>query len=193
MTCRTCVTDHAAKYSGARRAEVSMTVFTIDKENHVVAYASLEAAAKVKLGRVGVFSSEDELNALAREWPGTRLVALWNALPGVLRVRKFTDRKTAVRRIFQAIQRLEPVNEPATTSPARKDSKKARVLELLRRPEGTTVKEIMSVTDWQSHTVRGFLSGTVGKRMGLAVSSQRRESGERAYRVVDPMPGGQAE
>ncbi len=168
-----------------------MTVFAIDKAYHVVAYVSPEAAEKARLGGACVFSSEGELNALAREWPGARLVALWNGLPGVPRVRKFTDRKTAVRRIFQAMQRLEPVNGPATTRPTRENSKKALVLELLRRPEGTTVKEIVSVTDWQSHTVRGFLSGTVGKRMGLAVSSQRRESGERAYRIVDPTSGGE--
>jgi hypothetical protein len=41
----------------------------------------------------------------------------------------------------------------------------------------------MKATGWQPHSVRGFLSGTVGKKMGLAVSSAKGEDGERAYSV----------
>jgi len=54
-------------------------------------------------------------------------------------------------------------------------------LDLLRRPGGVTAKELMKATGWQPHSVRGFLSGTVGKKMGLTVESAKREDGERVY------------
>jgi hypothetical protein len=58
------------------------------------------------------------------------------------------------------------------------------VLELLRGEGGATVDDIMSATDWQAHSVRGFMSGVLGKRMGLAVSSAKQEDGKRAYSMT---------
>jgi hypothetical protein len=52
---------------------------------------------------------------------------------------------------------------------------------MLKRPGGATLKEIMKATGWQPHSVRGFLSGTIGKKMGLKVESTKTESGERSY------------
>ena len=66
---------------------------------------------------------------------------------------------------------------------ARDGSKTAKVLDLLKRPDGATLKELMKATGWQPHSVRGFLSGTVGKKMGLAVTSTKAEDGERRYSV----------
>jgi hypothetical protein len=62
-------------------------------------------------------------------------------------------------------------------------SKKDTVLALLRRPRGATLKEIMQATGWQSHSVRGFLSGALRKKMGLKVKSGKRDTGERVYSV----------
>ena len=64
---------------------------------------------------------------------------------------------------------------------AREGSKTAKVLGLLKRPGGATAKELMKATGWQPHSVRGFLSGTVGKKMGLAVTSTKGQDGERSY------------
>ena len=58
-----------------------------------------------------------------------------------------------------------------------------KILDLLKRPGGATAKEFMKATGWQPHSVRGFLSGTVGKKMVLAVLSTKREDGERTYSV----------
>jgi hypothetical protein len=66
---------------------------------------------------------------------------------------------------------------------ARDGSKTAKVLELLKRPGGVTAKELMKATGWQPHSVRGFLSGTIGKKMGLTVTSTKAEDGERTYSV----------
>jgi len=66
---------------------------------------------------------------------------------------------------------------------ARDGSKAATILDLLKRKDGATLKELMKVSGWQPHSVRGFLSGTVGKKMGLTVTSVKGEDGERTYSV----------
>jgi hypothetical protein len=66
---------------------------------------------------------------------------------------------------------------------AREGSKTAKVLDLLKRPTGATMKELMKATGWLPHSVRGFLSGTIGKKMGRAVNSTKGEDGERSYSI----------
>jgi hypothetical protein len=70
--------------------------------------------------------------------------------------------------------------KPAAT---REGSKTALVLELLKRPDGATAKELMKATGWQPHSVRGFISGALGKKMGLSVESAKGENGERTYSI----------
>jgi hypothetical protein len=53
----------------------------------------------------------------------------------------------------------------------------------LKRPGGATAKELLKATNWQPHSLRGFLSGTVGKKKGLTVTSAKGEDGERSYSV----------
>src|SRR6266487_3195908 len=73
-----------------------------------------------------------------------------------------------------------------TTRPPRKErggnSKTARVIALLQRPQGATLQVIMRATGWQSHSVRGFLSGQLKKKLGLKVRSAKRD-GQRVYSV----------
>jgi hypothetical protein len=59
---------------------------------------------------------------------------------------------------------------------SRDGSKAAAILKLLKQKDGTTLKELMKATGWQAHSVRGFLSGTVGKKMGLVLTSSKGES-----------------
>ena len=66
---------------------------------------------------------------------------------------------------------------------ARRGSKTAKVLNLLKRPGGASLNELMKATGWQAHSVRGFLSGTLKKKMALKLESSRREDQERAYRL----------
>ena len=65
----------------------------------------------------------------------------------------------------------------------RKGSKTAKVLDLLKLRGGATMKELIKATGWLPHSVRGFISGTVGKKMGLAVESTKAKDGERRYSV----------
>ena len=66
----------------------------------------------------------------------------------------------------------------------REFSKKAIVLDLLRRKDGATMAEIAKATDWQAHSIRGFISGNLTKKMGLTVESSKNEAGERTYRIA---------
>jgi hypothetical protein len=64
---------------------------------------------------------------------------------------------------------------------AREGSKTATILEMLKRPGGASAKDLLKATNWQPHSLRGFLSGTVGKKMALTVISTKGEDGERTY------------
>ena len=58
------------------------------------------------------------------------------------------------------------------------------MLELLRRKDGATLAEIAKATDWQNHSIRGFISGTITKKMGLKVESTKNADGERSYKLA---------
>ena len=185
-----------------------MKAFTIDAENNITVHASAKAAPKTE--GIETFTSEKALAELAAAWPASRLVDIWNSLAGVTPVKKFTDRKKAVARIWKAIQNLGEAEAPQSAyvapeeAPAKKKasrakkaptaatkaqgsregSKTANVLELLRRKGGVTARELMTATGWQAHSVRGFISGTVGKKMGLTVISAKSDDGERTYSLA---------
>jgi hypothetical protein len=53
----------------------------------------------------------------------------------------------------------------------------------MQRAKGATLAEIMEATGWQAHSVRGFISGALGKKMGLKVESAKRDDGQRVYSV----------
>jgi hypothetical protein len=72
----------------------------------------------------------------------------------------------------------------ATGTKESKASKKGQMIELLKRPDGVTLQDLMSASGWQAHSVRGFLSGAVSKRMGLQVDSTKRDNGQRVYRIA---------
>jgi Protein of unknown function (DUF3489) len=81
-------------------------------------------------------------------------------------------------------QRRAKSTKAAKSGPgAREGSKAAKVLDLLKRSGGVTLKELMKATGWQPHSVRGHLSGTVGKKMKLTVDSAKDADGERRYSV----------
>jgi hypothetical protein len=210
-----------------------MTIFTIDAENNITAFPDAEPAEAAAGTGLQTFTSLKELAQLVAEWPVTRLVETWNGFAGVVPldhlkpVKRFTDRRTAVKRIWQAIQELAVATEAASVAPhgadgapiantsnkpaaaqaqrlktpksgkrakpnpnrsshaqVREGSKKADVLALIEHPLGVTLSEIREATGWLPHSVRGFISGTLGKRMGLVVESTRREDGERVYRLA---------
>ena len=216
-----------AKQISKAATEKKHMTFVIDADNNITAYTDVTApeGAELKLNELS-FATEKELASLAGSWSGVRLIEIWNSLPGATPVKKFTDRQTAVARIWKAIQSLVPTSaegpveapaaetkkarktpkatgesaaakiakqkpvkarkakkehKPAT---AREGSKKAVILALLQKQGGATLAEIMTATGWQAHSVRGFISGMLGKKMAMTVESARNECGERTYRVA---------
>jgi hypothetical protein len=242
-----------------------MTTFTIENDsNNIILHASLAEAETV--AGAERFGSPEELTELAANWPTARLIDIWNSLPGVAAVSKFKDKKTAVTRIWNAIQSLreepqpgsgdvqecgeregetgaevleaayeatvEPTSEPAAepeqveterTTPepdanvgehapdvtpaeekattkatrqpkaptgekrpkgTREGSKTEQAIALMKAPGGTTLKTLMDTFKWQAHSVRGFISGTLTKKMGLAVVSTKGEDGQRTYTIA---------
>ena len=76
-------------------------------------------------------------------------------------------------------RQARPAKEASTP---RAESKGAKILELIGRPKGASLAEIMKATDWQAHSVRGFLS-TAAKKHGLKIESTKTEAGDRVYQV----------
>jgi hypothetical protein len=83
----------------------------------------------------------------------------------------------------KATKGAKSAKSPKKATGARQGSKTAKVLNLLKRSGGATRKELMKATGWQAHSVRGFMSGVLGKKMGLMVASTKAEDGERRYSI----------
>ena len=137
------------------------------------------APATLNNGEFAVASNE-ELHAAPLS--AKRLLALWNALPGVDKRKKVGDRDALIDQLWSAIELL-PVPEPQPDP--KRPSKQDVVIAMLRQPEGATVDEVASVTGWQRHTVRGVFSGTLKKKLGLILASAKEERG-RVYRIAEP-------
>ena len=101
-----------------------------------------EPPAAVNEGEI-VVASNEELHAARLS--GKRLLALWNALPGVEKRRKVGDREALIDQVWTAIAALP---EPEPQSDAKRPSKQGEVIAMLRRPEGATVDEVASAMGW---------------------------------------------
>jgi hypothetical protein len=85
-------------------------------------------------------------------------------------------------------QGLDAINadldkEPKSPRNVRSGTKQAVLIDMLRREEGATIKQIVEATGWQKHTVRGAISGALKKKLGLTVISEKIDGGERVYRI----------
>jgi hypothetical protein len=140
---------------------------------------------EAKTEEAELIRSFEEWEGRAGSWPLKQLVAIWNDLPGVLPVQKFTNRKIALERIWRYVHASEPASARKVKAQSRarfrEGSKAAQVYALLCRPEGATARELQELTGWQRHSVRGFLSASLRKQ-GQKVRSFER-SGERVYRL----------
>ena len=130
-----------------------MAIFTIDTENNIAAHA----AVPTNLENAQAFASEKELAKIAAEWPGSRLVEVWNSFAGVAPftelkpAKKFTSRRAAVSRIWAAVQRLsahgaEQASDVAHTKrkskkSAAKSSRQARAREAAKGDENRSDKK----------------------------------------------------
>lgn len=80
----------------------------------------------------------------------------------------------------------KPNHEPSDTKISlREGTKQARLIELMKRPEGASIDELCEETGWLKHTVRGVFSNTLKKRLGLTVTSYKDDNQPRRYRIVE--------
>jgi Protein of unknown function (DUF3489) len=90
--------------------------------------------------------------------------------------------KATTRSTARTTRKSKPRSSPKTST--RSDTKHARILAMLRTPAGATIAAIMTATEWQQHSVRGFLAGVVRKKLGLNLVSDQTDKG-RVYRIKD--------
>ncbi len=175
---------------------------------HPAGAANLETFSTAK--ELAKLTADWPISRLVETWNSFAGVTPFDDLKPV---KKFANRSSAIARIWSAAARLlpgaaqpaEPVApskpksgkkaSPAKKAPksakkakdakpaARDGSKTSKVLDLLKRPGGVTAKELMKATGWQPHSIRGFLSGTVGQKMGRTVVSTKGEDGVRSYSI----------
>jgi hypothetical protein len=109
--------DHRGR--GRERRLTKMTTFTIDADNNITVFPTSDHAEAAIAAGAQSFTSQTDLAKLTAEWPATRLAETWNGFAGVAPfsdlkpVKKFTDRKSAIARIWQAVQKLAPSAERA--------------------------------------------------------------------------------
>ncbi len=92
-------------------------------------------------------------------------------------------RRTA-KRLAPKRQTTKKLDSGAKASPARPVTKTARLIALLNRKEGATIADLTKAMSWQPHSVRGAISGTLKKKLGLAVTSEKVEGRGRVYRIA---------
>jgi hypothetical protein len=134
--------------SGQKENDRYMKTFRVDAKNRVRAMAATSAGQEE---RSSSFASEAELERLAASWPSSRLVEIWNGLPGVTAVRRFTSRGAGVRRIWNAVQMLEP-SKTERHAPSGAGSRKEQMIAMLRTAGGATLPQLMQASGWQAHS-----------------------------------------
>ena len=114
--------------------------------------------------------------AAAKKAPTKKKVAPTGQKPA----KKAKPTAAVPRKRAKAAKKASKTSKPA---PPRAESKGGKILDLIRRPKGATLTEIMKATDWQAHSVRGFLS-TADKKFALKIESAKNQAGERVYSIA---------
>jgi len=172
-----------------------MATFTIDSENNITGYApakqsrtatpndSQRKASWCNWLRNGRRRGWSRSGTAPRPRPGPEIHRQENGRGAYLEGgTKPGVRRKHARRSNEARQVEEPTAK-AKPHAARDGSKKADIIRLLARAKGATLEELMEATGWQAHSVRGFISGTLGKKLKMKIDSFRTDKGDRDYRV----------
>jgi len=103
--------------------------------------------------------------------------------PETKKAKKGTTRKKGAHKAKKGAKVAKATKPAAKGSGPRPESKGAKILELLARPKGATLAELMKQAGWQAHSVRGFIS-TAGKKHNVQIESSKNDSGDRVYKIT---------
>jgi hypothetical protein len=98
--------------------------------------------------------------------------------------KRSSDRRSKASESKGTIAPKSKAKKTASSSALRSGTKHALLVELLRRKDGATIAEAVKATGWQPHSVRGAISGTLKKKLGLAVASDKVQGRGRVYRIT---------
>ena len=156
-------------------------------DSHGLIEPLLELKGGAKLKMIASLASRNLIEQTEGQWRLTRTaIAIIKGetkpeevLPSPLAADDATDQEPMPT--TTAAPLVTPAGEP--TPAGRSHSKQALVIEMLKRPEGVTIAQICEATGWQAHTVRGTFAGAFKKKLGLTITSEKPEGGERIYRL----------
>lgn len=136
------------------------------------AAASRVFAGLIKRGLVAEQTAKADEPSWREDKTGQRLTLVLTAL----------GRKTLGLSEHRAAPKTKKAAKPVSVPDVKIQTKQARVITMLQRPDGATIDEIVAATDWQRHTVRGVISGALRKKLGLSVLAEKTERGH-VYRI----------
>jgi hypothetical protein len=132
---------------------------------------------------LGIKHKRHEPKPIAEAEPSLE-VALFEAFGGEATLAMGSAPACAVSATQEAAEPVTPPEQPTPKQRKLRDgTKQAQVINMLRRPEGASLQQIMEATDWQMHTARSVLSRTIQKDLGIALTSEKVSGNERIYRV----------
>ena len=152
------------------------------------------AAAQIGLAAADVFAAADGLLSGRMDAADFRAQLRDEGRVPATFVTEPAAEPTAADEPAEAYRMRSPGHSPGTgplaVTPRRRagtrpDSKQARMIEMLKRPEGATIAQIMHETGWLAHTCRGAMAGALKKKLGLTITSEKTSGGSRVYRVAE--------
>ena len=149
---------------GGARAKViegllTRALITADNDSHLLTDAGYAAVGRKRKAPEPV-TAEAQVNAAIADTEATAA----------------QEKQAAAKRLLK----VGVKGKPRT----RENTKQALVIEMLRRSEGTTIRQIVEATGWQAHTVRGTFAGAFKKKLGLTLTSEKTEGSDRTYRIA---------
>ncbi len=104
------------------------------------------------------------------------------ALASAKKPRPAEGKPTKTKKAAKTARKKVAAKTPRAT---RENTKQERLIEMLKRPKGASIDEIVEAFEWQPHTVRGAIAGALKKKLGLDVTSEKSDKRGRVYRIAD--------
>jgi Protein of unknown function (DUF3489) len=180
------VIDVMTAHDAAPRRTI-MKTFTIDEQNNITAFNTQEEAAATTTTPFDSFASQQELAALATQWPAERLVAIWNSLPGVKPVKSFKTAKAAAGRIWEQIQSLGETPKPKAEPKAKGGAQAAKGAPAKAKATKKTTPAKKAPKAKGAAKTEESAGARAGSKTAHVVAMLQRKSGATLAEIMDKM------